>query len=913
MRRHPPPAAPRPATRVAGLLRALIRLAAGAVAATWPALGADLYGGHDPAAPPQTRYCARLSELQSPLDVAAGLRDLPHQDRRHRLVAILRAELAARVQPVERVLRRHGGTIDLRLWSAGVICGTGRGAAWQNLATLPEVAAVFEDRAQADQQLDDAGGQPNGAVPPESPLTTLRVPEVWQQGLTGAGVIVALLDTGIDFAHADLSSAIWVNPGETAGNGLDDDGNGFIDDWRGWDFAANDNDPSDAAGHGTNVAGLIAGNGQSGRQTGVAPGAKLMVIRRGTTESSLWAGSQYAIENGADVLNQSVSWKWSFVPRPDYSAWRRQAESELAAGMLHVNSAGNTGDGLVDDPIPYNVAAPANCPPPWLDPAQAPQAGVSSVIAVGNVDARSSAIAQRSPYGPAEWTSITAHRDAGYPWPMPPEHQDYPTWNGEPGLIKPDLVAPGEFSFTTRLGGGYLQFDGTSAASPRVAGIAALLLQAQPAATPADLARALFTSARDLGPVGRDNRYGAGLVDAHAALDLLGPTVRVVSFSIADPGPPRGDGDGGADAGEIVNLSVTLRNTSSVALGSLELILTGSSPALVRDGFATVSSLGPGASITLTAAFTLELLTGSCGQSARLELSIGDGVRQRIESLLIPIGSETRTVLLQDDFELDRGFSTGGTATSGAWVRQVPVGTLKTGAPANPATDATVDPGSIAWVTGNGSTDPDAADVDGGRTTLTSPNRNTTGQLRIELDFARWFFGNDATGEDHFTIEASNNGSTWTLLEDVTAQDNLWRSRHLVLSDLLPPGNATRIRFALDDAIADDTVEAGLDEFLLTAVSLTCTPYTIPPITPSPVGQTLVISKLAGGHLRLNWAAPSAGGGIDPPRGYRITRSAVASSGFEEIGRPVGTLFTELGGAAGSSGTIRFYLVESLP
>ncbi len=859
------------------------------------------------------RACAQLSGLADPLAAAASLEGVPEPERRDRLIEILRAGAAAQAAPVLRSLREQGsGRLEL-IWSAGVVCGEAPASAWALIERLPQIDSVFDDASQPDAAIDDAGDAPNAAIPPESPLVSLRVPEVWGRGLTGKGVVVALLDTGVDFGHADLASSIWINADEIASNGLDDDGNGFIDDWRGWDFASNDNDPTDSAGHGTNVAGLIAGNGQSGKQTGVAPGVRLMVIRRGTTESSLWAGSQYAIVNGAQILNQSVSWKWSFTPRPDYSAWRRQAETELAAGLLHVNSGGNTGNQLATEPLPYNVAAPANCPPPWHHPSQSPQAGVSSVIAVGNVDARSLAISATSPWGPAEWTDIKAHRDPGYPWAMLSQHQDYPTWNGGNGLTKPDLVAPGDFSQTTKLGGGYVQFDGTSAAAPRVTGILALMKQAVPSATPADLTRALLTSTRDLGPVGRDNRFGAGLPDALAAVDALGPSVRVVAVQAVDPGAPRGDGDGGIDAGEIVTLNITLQNTSTSPLGRLDMVLSAESVAIVRDSFAQIGSLGGAASSSPSEPFLLELPAGTCNQTALLSLEIRDGSRTRIEPIRLAVGTETRTALLEDDFEIDRGFAVSGTATGGAWVRQVPVATIKDGAPANPGDDNTAGSGSIAWITGNGATDPDAADVDGGRTQLTSPTRNTTGYARVELSFARWFFGNDGAGEDHFTIEASNNGTAWTLLEDVTAIDNLWRARRLVLSDLFTPGSATRIRFSTEDAIADDTVESALDDVSLSGFSLTCTPFTIAPVSSGAVGATLRLSRVDGGHLRLAWDPPSAAGGIDPPKGYRVTRSPSASSGFAEMGRPVQTHFTSVNGYSGAPGSIAYYLVESLP
>lgn len=216
---------------------------------------------------------------------------------------------------------------------------------------------------------------------------------------------------------------------------------------------------------------------------------------------------------------------------------------------------------LDTEPIPYNVAAPANNPLPLLIAATTAAGGTTSVLGVGNVDARSLAISAQSPYGPAEWADIKAHQDPTYPYDMPLEYQDYPWWNGALGLLKPDIVAPGDGSVSTDLGGGYGSFTGTSAATPRVAAILALIKQAAPLAGPADLAQALLTTARDLVRRDRTTVTGPDPPKRAAAIDALGPPLQVISAEIVDPGFPRGDGDGGADAGEIDRLVVTVKNT----------------------------------------------------------------------------------------------------------------------------------------------------------------------------------------------------------------------------------------------------------------------------------------------------------------------------------------------------------------
>ena len=105
-------------------------------------------------------------------------------------------------------------------------------------------------------------------------------PEAWDVAQGSNTFVIAVIDTGVDYNHPDLSGNIWANPGEVAGNGLDDDQNGYVDDLRGWDFVDDDNDPMDVAGHGTHVSGTIAavGNNNIG-VTGVCWQAKIMPVR----------------------------------------------------------------------------------------------------------------------------------------------------------------------------------------------------------------------------------------------------------------------------------------------------------------------------------------------------------------------------------------------------------------------------------------------------------------------------------------------------------------------------------------------------------------------------------------------------------------------------------------------------------
>lgn len=168
-------------------------------------------------------------------------------------------------------------------------------------------------------------------------LDRIGVGEAWETP-RGRGQIVAVVDTGLDYLHPDIANNVWVNPGEDLDgngrvdphdwNGIDDDGNGLVDDLRGYDFTAfgetlsdgslrkGDPDPFDEIGHGTHVAGIIAAVADNGiGSAGVAPEALVMPLKGFGSDgkgrdSDLWRAVLYAIENGADVINAS----WSCSP-----------------------------------------------------------------------------------------------------------------------------------------------------------------------------------------------------------------------------------------------------------------------------------------------------------------------------------------------------------------------------------------------------------------------------------------------------------------------------------------------------------------------------------------------------------------------------------------------------------------------
>ncbi|HEY9835582.1 MAG TPA: S8 family serine peptidase, partial [Vampirovibrionales bacterium] len=205
-------------------------------------------------------------------------------------------------------------------------------------------------------------------------LEAINVPAVWNRGYTGEGVIVAVLDTGIDLTHRDLQQNLWVNVGETPGNGLDNDGNGFINDVHGYDFVEGDGNPSfphSTERHGTHLSGIIGAqrNGIDGTfnggvpfdVTGVAYNATLMPVRVlddrqsfDQFEIAVANGIRYAVENGAQILNLSLG------NLPGEPPTERIAEALRFArdrGVVAIFAAGNEGPARATQPADPAIRA----------------------------------------------------------------------------------------------------------------------------------------------------------------------------------------------------------------------------------------------------------------------------------------------------------------------------------------------------------------------------------------------------------------------------------------------------------------------------------------------------------------------------------------------------------------------------
>ncbi|MBZ0264744.1 S8 family peptidase [bacterium] len=401
------------------------------------------------------------------------------------------------------------------------------------LEQFDEVVSLrYDVPVTGEGELDNDGGvreyDPVRTASVQWGVEDIGAPELWALGFEGRNAIAAFMDSGCNIDHDDLQSHIWINPNEIPNNEIDDDNNTYVDDSHGWNFVDDDNNLTDVANHGTKVAGVIAGDGTHGDSTGIAPKARLMVLRiyeaATSSESRNWEAEQYAMANGADVVSNSLSYKYEEGWFPDYPAYvehRYIHEVALIFGMIQANSTGNSGGQRnTTQPIPWNVSAPANCPPPWLIHDQNLIGGLTDVIGCGSYGFDRN-INPSSDYGPSEWDDesfVDPNRGIDY--------RDYPWIEDDAmqiGLLKPDVTAPSGVRSTSS-GGGYATFNGTSAANPHLGGALTLLRSIHQQATPAQLCEAIKMSAQDAGPPGHDNRWGAGKVrvdDAHEYLEEM--------------------------------------------------------------------------------------------------------------------------------------------------------------------------------------------------------------------------------------------------------------------------------------------------------------------------------------------------------------------------------------------------------
>jgi hypothetical protein len=464
-------------------------------------------------------------------------------------------------------------------------------------AALPSVSEVWFDHVPDPAAVEDVLPAP-AAGPGNGPLDT-KAHLVWAKGITGKGIVWMNSDSGCRVSntnptsvHPGLAGKLWINPQEIAGNNLDDDGNGKIDDYHGWNFGANNSSIDDAGGHGTNCAGVFVGTDHlNGDTLGNCPDARIMTGMLGG-ESSQWDAIQYALLEGADGQTSSHSWKNNFNPPPNYRMHRDVGESTLAAGLIRTNSTSNNGTlcGSTTSTVrrPFNIAAPGCVPAPWLHPDQTLAGRLGGVLGIGAHNVGLTTQPSYTPCGAFAW--LLADVQAVLPtypvanWDSANDN-DYP-WQGGTrlGLIKPDLTGP-TGTRTTSGSSGYTAFSGTSNATPSVSSCLALALSANPSLTPEDMAMAAQTTAIDFLTAGKDNLSGAGRVDAWE-LTKMARAIHRVNGDVAHTVPVRVTG----------NLTLALDSIPNRPAGWV----IGNGPAKTVIGELTIRVANPALVFTVT-------------------------------------------------------------------------------------------------------------------------------------------------------------------------------------------------------------------------------------------------------------------------------------------------------------------------
>lgn len=413
------------------------------------------------------------------------------QDRADRYVAdevLIKVEASDRAEDSARKLAEDGARAvehfrDLGWQRIKLPAGTSVDEAIQRYQKLPGVIAVqpnFYYQLQATpNDVDFTGGLLYG-------MTKISAPQAWDLNIGSASVVVANIDTGMRYTHEDLAANIWTNSGELANNGVDDDNNGFIDDFYGWDFRYNDADPLDQNGHGTHTAGTIGavGNNMLG-VVGVNWTVKLMTIKiyspsgTDTTSAMLIAAYQYVLM----MKNRGVNIR---VTNNSYGGCNEACGYDQATKDA-IDALGN--------------------------------ANILNVFAAGNSGTNNDVM----PFYPASYTSPSILSVGGS------NSVDTRVYNY--GATAVDLAAPAVNirSTTNTTNSSYGNLSGTSMASPHVAGAAALLSAHNPALSPASLKATLMNTVDVLPAFNGFNRTGGRLNVARALTNQT-----VCSFNLSN-------------------------------------------------------------------------------------------------------------------------------------------------------------------------------------------------------------------------------------------------------------------------------------------------------------------------------------------------------------------------------------------
>jgi subtilisin family serine protease len=717
---------------------------------------------------------------QVDLEALGNLFDADHarlRDRHEAVVLALRdtADLQqpALLQHLDE-LRAQGRVQTVQaFWIANAVRVDATPAEIVLLAQRPEVDRIyFNPKVTTITPVGEApGGEGGVASVPEPGVAAVRAPEVWALGITGNGVLVSTLDTGVEGTHPSLASR-WkgLEPGY-AGN----------PDWAWFDPVTNTTFPQAFGDHGTHTMGTVCG-GAPGDQIGVAPGAKWIhaaVIDRvsiAQTVSDAILAFQWLIDPDGNPntffdVPAVCSNSWGLAdfhgyPDCDQTFWTFLDACETA-GIVILFSAGN--EGL------SGLRRPSD---------RATDAYRTLAVAAVNGNVPSFPIAGFSSQGPTQCTLFGG------------------------SAIKPDISAPGVSVRSATLNGTYGFKDGTSMASPHVNGVVALMREANPDLSVEQVKQIIYDTAQDLGAASEDNAYGWGMIDAFDAVQEALATV-ALTINLPNGTPTFIDPLGGT----VIDVVASGQSVDPAPGSGMLHYSTG--------GPFTAIPMVEGALGVYEAVFP----TFDCGTHVTFYFSVqaetGETVVKPPSAPDVTYSADVYSgvaVAFVDNFEANMGWtvSNSPTLTTGQWQRGDPVGGGDRG---DPAADA--DGSGQCYVTHN--TDGDF-DVDNGSTTLTSPALDATQIENPVLSYSRWYHNSFGSSpfQDIMTVEISDDdGATWSPLETVGPQQDAgggWIVAEFLLADHVKLTSTIRVRFTASDTDPQSVVEAGVDDVRISAL-----------------------------------------------------------------------------------------------
>ena len=617
------------------------------------------------------------------------------------------------------------------------------------LSNLPEIEYA---EAMYIRELYDTQFTPNDAYYSQSwHHPVVSNPEAWDIQTGSDTVVIAIIDTGVDTDHPDLVANLWNNPNEVAGNLLDDDANGKVDDIFGWNFVdgnANVNHewgwhPYNAEDHGTHCAGIASGvtNNLIGI-AGASHNSKIMTCKIFPYVSDVAAANAiiYAADNGAHII--SNSWGGGSSSNTIESAI---LYARNTMGSLVLFAAGND-----DSSSPSYPGA---------------NEGSLCVGATNSSDNRASF----SNYG--SWVDLCS-----------------------PGTSIWSSVDPANPSHNNQ----YDAWDGTSMATPLVAGIAALVKSHYPAIT-VDALEARLMDGDDVGNLQMGLRVNAlkaltAFNMSHIPLENLINALVPIDLTV----------ETFAEAG--ASLTVTLHySVSGSPYASIEMVET------------TVGSWS-GSIPAQEIGSIIEYYIEAVDDEGNIAYQPPAGSERPHFFLIGSPGNFSSLVM--DDAESDQGWSLGiasDDATAGLWVREEPIGTMEGFDPVQPNEDhSTV--GTHCFVTGNAEFTGDnsgAGDVDGGRTTLESPIYAIPPGVSPVISYWRWYTNNlgFSPGEDSWQVQVRDQSNNWVYLEQTTQSDNSWSEKQFLVRHVFDEATQLQFRFIAEDAPGGSLVEAAMDDF----------------------------------------------------------------------------------------------------